>query len=581
MALIKLIGFAGENPKIAPRALGDTFAQIAFNTRLDDGALTPIRKKRFAFQFPSAPPEGYDTIYLHGDDWFGWVGAVFAAPGPVASDRLYVMGDGAPKMIVGGVEYPLALAGPSGALTAALSGSPSSDLGSTRLYAYTWVTDFGEESEPSPVSADIYWKPGQTVTLSGFASKPSGRNITKQRIYRSQTSQTGTLLYLIAERNASTGDYVDTVPVDGYQEALPSSGWSVPPDELTGLIAGPNGMMAAYKGKDLYFCEPYRPHAWPETYVMTMDWDIMGLGWFGGSLVVTTKGKPYMVNGSAPELMVSEKLELNLPCLNNRCVIDMGYSIAYPSHDGLVLASSNGARLATEPVFGRDEWLKLNPYIMTAGQYDGRYLATYRYNEGGVDYSGTLILDMTGSQPFVIRSAEYPRAMFYDEASGVLYMLLENSVYEWDAIGAANELQTWRSKLFVLPKPGNFGAILVEVDESITADQVAAIEAEAAAILAQNEVFFALDSIAGEVNGAAVNAFAVNGDLLMKLPSAELNVTVNVFADRKLVATLGKYNEMARLPSGFLAAQWEVEVVSDAQITQVTMAGTATELMGA
>ena len=307
----------------------------------------------------------------------------------------------------------------------------------------------------------------------------------------------------------------------------------------------------------------------------------MGLGWFGSSLVVTTKGKPYMVSGSAPESMVSEKLELNLPCLNNRCVIDLGYSVAYPSHDGLVLASSNGARLATEPVFGRDEWLKLNPYIMTAGQYDGRYLATYRYSEGGVEYSGTIILDMTGSQPFVIRSAECPRAMFYDDASGILYMLIDNSIYEWDAIGAANELQTWKSKLFVLPKPGNFGAILIEVDEAITAAQVAAIEAEAVEILVQNAIFFAQESICGEVNGACVNAFAVNSSELQTPPSAELNVAVNVYADKRLVATVGKYNTMARLPSGFLSAKWEIEVVSDAQITQVTMATTGAELMGA
>jgi len=245
MALIKLIGFAGENPKIVPRALGDTLAQIAFNTRLDDGALTPIRKKRFSYQFAGVPPEGYDTIYRHQGAWYGWPGSVFAAPGPVAADRLYVMGDGAPKMIAGGVIYPLALSGPTGALTATLSGTETSDLGSTRLYVYTWVTDFGEESEPSPVSDDIYWNPGLTVTLSGFASAPTGRNITKQRIYRSQTSQTGTLLYLIEERDASSADYVDTVPIDGYQEALPSASWNPPPNTLTGLVAGPNGMMVS------------------------------------------------------------------------------------------------------------------------------------------------------------------------------------------------------------------------------------------------------------------------------------------------------------------------------------------------
>ena len=49
----------------------------------------------------------------------------------------------------------------------------------TRLYVYTWVTAFDEESEPCPISADVLWQSGMTVTLSGFQATPAGRNITK------------------------------------------------------------------------------------------------------------------------------------------------------------------------------------------------------------------------------------------------------------------------------------------------------------------------------------------------------------------------------------------------------------------
>lgn len=583
MAILKLIGFVGENPKIIPRLLGDMASQLAYNVRLDDGGLTPVRKKRFEYQFPSPPPAGYRTIYKNGIEWLGWEDDVYVAPGPVATDRLYITGDGVPKMLVGGVTYPLAVPFPAGALTATLSGTPTPGAqGTTRIYVYTWVTAFGEESEPSPASADVFWTPGQTTTLSGFAATPAGRNITLQRIYRAQTGKTGTQLYFIAERAASTGNFVDTVSPELLQEQLPSAGWNAPPDDLTGLISLPNGMMAAFSGKELCFSEPYRPHAWPEAYRLTMDYDIVGLGAFSSSIIVTTKGTPYIVNGTAPENMVSERIEQNLPCINARGIVDLGYSVVYPSHDGLVLVTASGATVATTRIFSRDDWLRLNPYGMVAGQYNGRYFTSYSYSDvNGVEYRGTFIMDLTGEQPFLIRSDVEASAMYFDLPTGQLYMLVEGSVFEWDALSEPSALLSWKSKLFVLPKPTNFGAILVESDTGLTTDQVDAIEAEITRIMAENTVIFAQDSIGGELNGAAVNVYPVNGDELQQVPTLSRTVSVSVYADRKLVATVGKINQMARLPSGFMAQLWEVEVSSDTSVTQITMAGTGAELAGA
>lgn len=583
MALLKLIGFAGEMPKVIPRLLGDTFAQAAYNTRLDDGGLTPIRKRRFVQQLSGAPAKDYGTIYLHNGEWLAWDGNVYAAPGPVATDRLYVMGDGAPKMLVGGVTYPLAVPFPATALTATLGGTVTPGAsGTTRIYVYTYVTAFGEESEPCPASPDVFWTPGQTTTLSGFAAPPAGRNITLQRIYRAQTGKTGTQLYFIAERAASGANFVDNVSPELLQEQLPSVGWNAPPNDMTGLISLPNGMMAAFSGKELCFCEPYRPHAWPEGYRLTMDYEIVGLGAFASSIIVTTKGTPYIVNGTAPENMVSEKIEQNLPCINARGIVDLGYSVAYPSHDGLVLVTAGGATVATTRIFSRDDWLRLNPFGMVAGQYNGRYFTSYSYSDvNGTEYIGTFIMDLTGEQPFLIRSDVRASAMYYDVPTGQLYMLVDGSVYEWDALSEPSALLSWKSKLFVMPKPTNFGAILVESDAGITSDQVEAIEAEIELITAQNAAILAQASIGGDFGGAALNAYDINGDDLLQVPTVSRTVSVSVYADRKLVATVGKVNQMERLPSGFLATLWEVEVASDTEITQITMAGTGAELAGA
>ena len=579
MSLLKLIGFAGETPKVVPRLLGDTNAQLASNVRLDDGALTPFRKQAFTYQFPAA---NYDTIYKYGDTWLGWVGDVYATPGPVAADRLYIMGNGAPRMRVGAAEYPLALGYPTAALGVSISGTATSDLGSDRLYAYTFVTQFGEESEPSPVSVATYWRPGQSVTLSGFQAPPAGRGINKQRIYRAQTSSTGTMLYFIAERDASAANFVDSVPADGFQEALPSAEWNAPPATLTGLSAGPNGNMAAFTGKDLYFCEPFRPHAWPEKYVLTTDYPIVGLAWFGSYLAVMTTGTPYVVSGTTPDTMTMEKLEQNLPCINARGIVDMGYAVIYPTHDGLVQVSSSGAVVITETLFSRDDWLQLNPYGMVAGQYNRRYYASYAYSDVlGATFSGTFIFDLSGGTPFIIRADIQPRAMFFEITTGKLFMLVDAQVFEWDALGEANALLAWRSKLFVMPKPTNFGAILVEADQGTTNEQQLAQEREAADAIRDNAAIFAQRSIGGELAGGALGGFTVNGDLMKPVPKIQRTLSVNVFADRKLVATVGRLNRVARLPAGFLATLWEVEVTGDTQITQIKLATTAGELTGA
>lgn len=582
MALLKLIGFAGEQPKIIPRLLGDTFAQSAYNTRLDDGGLTPIRKARFVQQLANPPAGGYGTIYLNGTTWLAWKGQVYCAPGPVATERLYVMGDGAPKMIVGGTTYALAVNRPTTPLTATASGTATSNLGSNRVYVYTFVTDFGEESEPCPASNDVYWQPGQTVTLSGFAAAPAGRNITKQRIYRSQTSTTGTRLYFIAERNVSTANFVDNIPSEQIQEELPSASWNTPPSDLTGLVAGPNGMMAAFRGKEVWFCEPYRPHAWPEKYVLTTDYEIVGLAWFSGSMAIMTKGVPYIATGTAPENMVMEKTELNLPCINAKGIVDLGYSVVYPSHDGLVMVSTSGTSVATSNLFSRDDWMRLGPQTMVAGQYNGRYFTSYRYSDArGQEFQGSFIFDLTGQQPFLIRTDKRADAMYYDVPTGTLYMLIGASIYQWDSLSEVNELQAWKSKLFILPRPTNFGAILIEADEGLTEEEIIALEAEIARIEAENRTKFASATLQGELDGAALNAFTINGDILEPVPTLNRTVSVSVYADRKLVATVGKVNRMARLPSGFLSTHWEIEVSSDTPITQITMATTGQELMGA
>lgn len=581
MTILKLTAFTGEAPRVTPRLLPDTGAQIAQDVRLEDGELSPFRKPFPIHELVLAPDTEVKTIYRHGGQWLHWPTVVHAAPGPVNEDRLYYTGDGAPKVRMGDDVYPLAVPHPQNAPAAAVTGAGTGDA-YTRLYVRTFVTEFGEESEPSPISNEVLWQSGQTVTLSGLDAAPAGRGITLERIYRSQTSATGnTQLYFIAERATSSADFIDNVPVEGFVEPLPSLNWNQPPDDLAGLVSLPNGMMAAYAGKQLYFCEPYRPHAWPQAYILTTDYDIMGLAAYGTTLVVATTGNPYIVSGTAPESMVMEKLELNMPCLSQQGMVDLGYSVAYPSHDGLVVVQGGAANVVTAGLMTRDQWLKLKPAELVCGQFYGRYFASYEYTDSdGALKFGTLIVDLTGDSPFIIRSRHKADAFFYDIKSGSLFMAIEGVIYEWDSRLGANDTFTWRSKAFVTPQPTNFGAILFEVDQRRDLDAVIAYEQEVAEIIEQNEALFADTPLRGSINAARVNELTMNGDILTPIPPGP-SAVVNIYADGKFYATVSRAGRMERLPAGRLAREWEIEVTGNVSVLEITMATTGQELRSA
>lgn len=583
MAILKITGCSGEIPRITPRLLPEAAAQFASNVRLEDGSLMPVRQAALRHTFTDTFTGPIKTIYLHGEDWLAWETVVNAAPGPVAQDRLYYTGDGYPKMRVGSIIYPLEIIAPILPITAGISGTATSEDITTRLYAYTWVTGFGEESEPSALTDPIDWKPGQTVTLSGFQSTPPGRNITKQRIYRSQsTASSGTSLFFIAERDSSSSPFTDNIAPEDFGEVLPSLDWNRPPETLAGLVPFINGMMIAFDGKDLYISEPYRPHAWPEKYRLTMDFNIVALGTYGTTIVVMTDGLPYIVQGTAPENLQQEKVEKNYPCINARGVVDLGYGIAYPTQDGLVIASSGGFSIATGALMTRNDWRRLSPETFVAGQYNGRYFASYAYVEDGIDtVYGTIILDLTGSTPFLIRASRYATAMYFDVKQSALFMVNDMAVYEWDAVGMQPEVMRYMTKPYVLPKPETYGAMLIEA-HAPTLEEQAEYAVTQQAIAEHNAAIYAIGDLLGSMDSVENDLWPVNGDALGNYVPPKV-ATIHVYAsndagDMGLVFTTEAINQVVRMPSIPRARKWQVEVIGTLQIDQIQAATTPREL---
>lgn len=566
--LIRIDGFRGETPRVHPRLLPDGHAQAAISTRMDDGTLAPLNRPRLVHSFETP----VRTVYRYGSQWLGFFSDTAICPGPVAASRLYYTGDGAPKVRSGTTVYPLALPPPTAAPGVSLSGPHDADTEQSVVYAFTHVTSMDEESAPSPISAEVLWSRAETAELT-FPAVPEGRGIDRRRIYRSQTAISGvTELYFVAEIPAATTTFAHDIETHPLGEPLPSLDYDPAPDDLAGLTAMPNGMMAAFRGRELCFSEPYRPHAWPEKYRLTVDFDIVALSAFGSTLAVLTTGTPYLAQGSHPESVALEKMEAGLPCVSAAGVVDMGHSAIYPSHDGLVQMTAAGAQMISRPLFARTDWHDLRPETMFAANFDGRYCFRYIANTqmilggAGADadlsdaplYTGGTafttgdapvytggnsltpaqgsslgIIDTTGESPFFVRTEPTatmtPTGLHFSPETGKLYIISNGlEVYEFDAITAGRATMTWRSKVYDLPSPVNFGAMLIESDDT---------------------------------------------------PGVGAALATRIYADGKKVHETNAFGAPTRLPGGFLARRWEIEVTGTAHVRSIRIAGDMTELV--
>lgn len=335
----------------------------------------------------------------------------------------------------------------------------------TRSYIYTIVTEFGtvaEESAPSPASVVSCNTSGDTVTVTGFATPPTGNyNFKYRRIYRTVSGNASTTYQLVAEIPVSQASYADTKSVTELGQVITSLYYTPPPSDLQGIVAMPNGMLAGFRGSEIWFCEPYLPHAWPDVYVLTTEFPIVGLGVFGNSLVVGTTKQPYLITGSSPTSLSQDKLPMIQPCVSKKSIASDQYGVIYASPNGLISIGPGTQDVITTALYTRDEWQAVNPTSMIGALYNNMYFGFYKV---GSAYNSIVI--QRGDQPPLVSFDADADAVFVEPTTGYLHILsnADKKVYTLDTNTTTNSVFQWRSKKFIQSKPLNYAALQVHAD---------------------------------------------------------------------------------------------------------------------
>lgn len=377
----------------------------------------------------------------------------------------------------------------SGVATLVVYGNGTSDdVLSARSYVYTYETAYGEESAPSPATVESGWSNG-TWTIELFTPPPDQmgvtRNITKVNLYRSITSQAGaTTYFFVATMPVGTASYVDNISDDIVitQEELLSQLWTPPPPDLLGFVSMPNGMIAGWRANEIWFCEPYRPHAWPSSYVLTTEFPIVGLGVSGSALVAATSGPPYVANGVSPGQMSAVRSGVSEPCTSRGSIIGADEGVYFSSPNGLILVTQYGAvRNTTAKWITREKWQQLTPQKnLRAVFLVGGYFALGCVRNGDTSvaqegFTAELIQyeadqNVAGLQPARHRPGfsrlSAPNGFNVDNVridpwSAVCIVIQNGGVYYYDFADEAPEMQTyvWRSKKFQQKSKKNFAAM--------------------------------------------------------------------------------------------------------------------------
>ncbi|CAM3774629.1 Tail fiber protein [Vibrio vulnificus] len=507
---IEISTMKGEVPRLEPHLLPNETATYAKDCTFERGIIAPLYAD---LNGPTLPIANTQTLFFYAHThWFTFDKPVNVIANPMAQDpyqRVYWTGQDKPKLTAQDIAtsdgvmpaswYDLGVPRPSSKpVIANVDGStgeepPEGELPAyddeDRLYIQTYVTRFGEEGAPGEASEPtLIEKPGSTVTVTLATPGQNTHNITHTRLYRSVTSSGEGDYLLVAELPISQTEYIDSARnING--PSLDTWDYDLPDVSMQGLCSMANGICAGFSGNEVMFSEAYLPYAWNKANRGTTDDDVVAIAPIETSLVVATKGKPYLFSGVTPEMITGMRLNVEQACVSAQSLVVINGMALYASPDGLVAISTSSAAVVTDGIIDRESWQSFKPETIKAWASEGQYIAQY---EGGA-----FIFD-PGSQSFTRLTNTWDAAYNYLQKD-TLFIVQGTSLKEWRR-GQTLVPMTWQTKQFIVPQNAFLTCARIQAESP---------EQLKVTFMVDGEVFYSLEI--GELSNEPLRLPAVRG----------------------------------------------------------------------
>lgn len=312
------------------------------------------------------------------------------------------------------------------------------------------------------------------------------RELVKKRIYRTITSAQGIAsFFFVNEVAINITSYNDTAlsATVAANEQLTTFDYDPPPTDLEGFTTMPNGMIIGWRGNEVWFSEPFQPHAWPTPYQTSVDFDIVGIGVVGQTAVLCTQGAPYTISGVHPSQMASARVSaLPYPCVSKNSIVATPQGVFYGAAPGLIMVTSGGPVVATEKIFETADvaqfmslprlaaaLLNNGAYFYFSGVGEGCFQADTFQNDAFelTDFSGTMnggIIDFNDKRIAFnqLTSTTPTYNVIQDPWTTEVLFIRGTAVYQVDLTSAAEEGgYRWKSKIYRTDVPTNLGVGII------------------------------------------------------------------------------------------------------------------------
>jgi len=459
-----------------------------------------------------------------------------------------------------------------------------------RSYCYTRITSRSEEGPPSPITTVATAKPtGATWLITRIEGIPTNRSITKLNLYRtavgsdavaeyvfvkevtlptiavftsgettanngyyySWTDGGNTLLYKCIN-NGTTCDPDDAVNGIGgsgtdYWEwytitddtdtanldtgiVCPSEDYLPPPSGLAGLIEAQNGMLAGFYLNNIYFCENWLPHAWPEVEIGVQA-QVIGLAKLSDSVIALADSKNYSLIGDTPDTIISLPINGFNKCVAKRGIVTGDDGVYFPSDDGLVRISLGGHMNVTFPYVSKKDWQDLTPSGINGHIFDNKYfgfnptagtgfifdLITKDFTRLNDDFAYAGYVSYTDSKFYIV---VYERENPNDITSDFTY-----KIKAWGEDDINYKRYVWKSKVFQLGSNVNFAAARVLVDDDWY-DTVVALAQAGSELETLNQDMIDNLTLGGAIGDDAIGDLPIAGTKLYDIQSLNISDTI-------------------------------------------------------
>lgn len=482
----------------------------------------------------------------------------------------------------------------------------SSSVQESRSYVYTYISAYGEEGPPSPFTIVNGWDNATWVV--GLSAPPIldmgvQRNLAVIRIYRSVTSDTGLSTYFqVADISLGSTDPdainfaaqdVALAPTLTYQDnfsdtqvaqniQLVSTNYFFPPQNLQGFLNLPNGGIAAFRNQEIWFCEPYLPHAWPFGYMQTVDYPIVGLGLTNGAVIALTASVPFVCQFVNPQQITVFKCSAPAPCLSRGSIVSLDEGVVFMSPNGLVQIPSSGQLSnLSETWIKREDWAQLTPQKNTRAVYlAGMYYCwgTTNGTDASVAQQGFSLELNTDISSFGVWPQPGGHRIGFMELTSVLGNIdnVYNDPWSGQTVFVAGGAQYFIDFTNASPiiQPYDF---LTKKYREVSKKNFSALR-----------VFFTPYATSPPTRNQQPNLAPPFDPSWNTLQTQQLGI-IKVWADVNdgfqdgsmqivMARELTKNGQIMRIPDGFKAESWQVEVMARVKITNIQIATSVDEL---